>query len=76
MRTRLCEWVVQPGLPDLYDHYSPDLTGVGHAGTVELEFDFIPPRRAFNIGFEGANPGPSRPEPKARFRRKAGSLPI
>jgi hypothetical protein len=35
--------------------------------------DQPPPRREFNPGFEGANPGPSHPEPKPRYRVKAHS---
>jgi hypothetical protein len=64
----------QFGLPAVWGYEDLEISGVGCQTT--LSIDGPPPRRAFNIGFEGANPGPSFEEPKPRIRVKAGSQKI
>jgi hypothetical protein len=48
----------------------------GSASTLHSWPDQPLPQREFPPGFHGANPGPSHPEPKPRYRVKANTRPV
>lgn len=67
--------VIPPGYFQAAEWAEGYTSGQGSAGTVGGWPDQPLPRREFAPGFHGANPGPSQPEVKPRYRIKAGSRP-
>lgn len=57
------------GYPDGY------VGGSGSTGTLPMHDGMKLPKRHFNPGFKGANPGPSQPEQKPRYRIRAWKEP-
>lgn len=60
-----------PGRADLWTYEGGNTSGGGSASPIGYFPDQPLRRREFPPGFHGANPGPSYPEPKPRYRVKA-----
>jgi hypothetical protein len=61
-------WTDLPGFSTVDGYPEGYLGGSGHAGTLPMHDGWRLPKRHFNPGFEGANPGPSHDETKPRYR--------
>lgn len=62
-------WAMRKHRADEYvDEYGNGLS-IGSVTTLDVPEGWQPPPREFPIGFAGANPGPSHPEPKDRPKR-------
>ena len=65
------EWLDRPGVLTVADYWDGGAGGIGTATTLPMHDGFKLPKREFPPGFAGANPGPSHPEQKPRYRVKA-----
>jgi len=69
-------WVFWPGELDVSGAPDQPVSGGASASPIGYFPDQPLRRREFAPGFHGANPGPSYPEPKPRYRVKAHFVPV